>query len=151
MSSFSEKTANAKRGVKKFFRNLLIIIILLFIGMMFFFYYATYATGVRAGIVMNVSEQGALFKTREGQLDLMSFGAAKSSNQFSQVFDFSVYKGDDATFHELQQASLTGQRVQIQYEEKFVKLPWRGDTKFFITGVKSFEGNEKPAKSSPLD
>lgn len=136
MSKFSDRTSKAKKGVKRFFRNLLIIIVILFIGLMFFFYYASYGSGVRAGIVMKVSEKGAIFKTREGQLDLMSFGATKSSNRLSQTFEFSVYKDDDSTYQKLQEVSLTGERVQLDYEEKYVVLPWRGDTKYFITAVK---------------
>lgn len=151
MSTFSEKTANAKQGFKTFFRNLLIIIILLFIGMMLFFYYGTYGTGVRAGIVMNVSERGAIFKTREGQLDLMSFGATKSPNRFSQTFEFSVYKNDDSTFTELQQVSLTGERVQLDYEEKYVVLPWRGDTKYFITDVKRIDNPPAVENEAPFN
>lgn len=136
MSTFSEKSTRVKNSAKRFFKRLLIIVVLLFIGLMFFFYYATYSKGVRAGVVMNVSEKGALFKTIEGQLDLGSFGASKSSNSLSQTFEFSVYKNDDALYKKLQEVSLTGERVQLDYEEKFVVLPWRGDTKLFVTGVK---------------
>lgn len=151
MSTFSEKTANVKNSAKRFFKRLLIIIIILFIGLMFFFYYGTYSTGVRAGVVMNVSEKGAIFKTREGQLDLMSFGATKSPNSLSQTFEFSVYKNDDAVYKKLQEVSLTGERVQLDYEEKYVVLPWRGETKLFITGVKQAPTPNIPKREGDFD
>lgn len=105
-----------------------------------FIYYANYSTGVRAGIVLKVSKKGAIFKTYEGQLDIMSFGAVKSDNQLSQTFEFSVYKADKDIITQLEQVAMSGQRVNLQYEEKYAVLPWRGSTKYFVVGVESTDG-----------
>lgn len=144
MSTFSEKTSAAKSGMKKFFRRLLILVILLFIAVMLFFYYATYSEGTRAGVVLKVSKKGALFKTYEGQLDLLSFGAVKSENQLSQTFEFSIDKDNTELIEELKDVALSGERVRLNYKEKYVTLPWRGDTKYFVTGVVRMDNPNKP-------
>jgi flagellar basal body-associated protein FliL len=136
MASFQETAAGAKRTAKKILRTILAVIILIFVGVMLFVYFATYSSGVRAGIVLKVSKRGAIFKTYEGQLDIMSFGAIKKSeNQFSQTFEFSVYKSHEGLIKDLEQAALNGTRVNLRYEEKYAILPWRGETKYFITEV----------------
>lgn len=144
MSKFSEKTSKAKSGLKKFLRNLLILIILLFIGLMFFLYYGTYSTGVRAGVVLKVSNKGTIFKTWEGQLDILNFGAVKSPNQLSQTFEFSVDKNRDSLIQKLENVSLSGERIQVRYEEKYAVLPWRGETKYFVTEVKQWSDPAEP-------
>jgi hypothetical protein len=144
MSTFSEKTSSAKTGFKKFMRRLLIIFVLIFIGVMLFFYYGTYSTGVRAGVVLKVSKRGAVFKTYEGQLDLLSFGAVESDNQLSQTFEFSIDKNRETLIADLEDVALSGERVRLRYEEKYVVLPWRGDTKYFVTGVERMAGSDRP-------
>jgi len=146
MSTFQEKTTGFKSGARRFFKRLFLIVFLLGIGVMLFFYYATYSEGVRAGVVLKVSKKGALIKTYEGQLDLLSFGAVKSTNQLSQTFDFSVYKDDYSVLQKLEEVALSGERVNIRYEEKYVVLPWRGDTKYFVTSVDRLEN---PARKDP--
>lgn len=84
------------------------------------------------------------FKTLEGQMDVMSFGAVKSPNNLSQTFMFSVKKSDDQVFRSLEEVSLTGERVRLRYEEKYVKLFWRGETKYFITDVERADSPEVP-------
>ncbi len=148
MSTIAEKTESAKAGMKKFMRRLFVIFILIFIALMLFFYYGVYSTGVRAGVVLKVSNKGAIFKTYEGQLDLLSFGAVKSDNQLSQTFEFSVYKDDNELIRELEEVALSGERVRLRYEEKYVTLPWRGDTKYFCVGV---ERSDAPGESPKQD
>ncbi|MCH2215591.1 MAG: hypothetical protein MK086_10500 [Flavobacteriales bacterium] len=135
MSTLSDKAASAKKGAKKFLRRLLFIAVVLSIAAVLFFYYGVYSTGVRAGIVLKVSSKGAVFKTYEGQLDLLSFGAVKSENQLSQTFDFSIYKDDTEIIKVLEEVALSGERVRLRYEEKYISLPWRGNTKYFVVEV----------------
>ena len=148
MSTFSEKTTRAKSSVKRFFKRLLILLLIVGIGLMFFFYYATISKGVKAGVVIEISERGAVFKTYEGQLDVMSFGAVKSQNRLSQTFEFSVEKNNDAIFKQLEDASLTGDYVGLRYEKKYVVLPWRGETKYFVVGVEKAAQPKTPNRSS---
>jgi len=147
MSTFSEKTASAKSGAKKFFRRLLAIVVILLIAVMLFFYYGVYSSGVRAGVVLKVSNKGAIFKTYEGQLDLLSFGAVKSSNQLSQTFEFSIEKDNRQLINELEEVALSGERVRLRYDEKYVVLPWRGDTKYFVTEIERSATPNVPDKT----
>jgi hypothetical protein len=142
MSTFSEKTTAFKGKAKRFMFKLLGVIVIIGIAVLLFIYYANYSTGVRAGIVLKVSKRGAIFKTYEGQLDLMSFGAVKSQNQLSQTFEFSVYKSDSEVIRELERVALSGERVNLQYEEKYLTLPWRGSTQYFVTGIEVSEGSQ---------
>lgn len=100
-----------------------------------FLYYGVYAEGVRAGTVIKLSKKGVVFKTWEGQLDLKSFGAVKSSNQLSEVFEFSVEKRHDSLYSALEEVSLSGERINLYYVERYAILPWRGSTKYFVTKV----------------
>lgn len=146
MSTFSEKTNAAKRSTVKFLKRLAIVILLVLIGIGLFLYYGTYSDGVRAGMVLKVSKRGAIFKTYEGQLDIMSFGAIKKAdNQLTQTFEFSVYKNDTELIEELEEVALNGERVNLHYEEKYVILPWRGETKYFVIEVDRLS-NPAPAK-----
>lgn len=97
--------------------------------------YATYSEGTRAGVVIKISKKGYIFKTWEGQLNLQSFGAANPKNAFEEVFSFSIERGDTATYNLLQEVSLTGERVNLHYEEKYASLPWKGETRYFVTAI----------------
>lgn len=113
-----------------------IILLLLFLGVMLFLYYVPYSEGTRAGIIMKVSKKGAIFKTWEGQMNLQTFGAVKDAkNIVSETYVFSIEKGNDDLMKKLNEAALSGNRVNLHYKEHFVKFFWRGDTKVFATDV----------------
>jgi hypothetical protein len=96
--------------------------------------YATYSEGVRAGTVLKISKRGMLFKTYEGQLDLEVFGAnVNKENLLNQAFMFSVK--DPAVIKDLEAVSLSGERVNLRYEEKYLQLSFLGETKYFVTAV----------------
>ncbi len=124
----------AQKTAKRIAIKLMVALFIAFIAFVLFAYYGSYSTGIRAGKVIKVSKRGVVFKTLEGQLDIESFGAIKSSeNQLSQTFDFSVI--NDAVANDLEQVALTGERVNLHYVERYVTLPWRGETRYFITMV----------------
>jgi hypothetical protein len=129
-------TVNAPvRKKKHFFRNLLILILILIIGIFAISYFGIYDEGVRAGNVVRISKKGMAFKTFEGQLNLQSFGALKGTTPFSETFDFSVENGNAQVIRELEAVALSGERVNLHYIKRYVRFPWRGDTKYFITSV----------------
>ena len=131
--------------MKKFLIRTSLLIVLVLTGYVLFVYYAEFSTGVRSGIVVKISQRGVLFKTSEGQLNLQSFGAVKKEgNQLSEVFEFSVVGSEENIYQILQDVSLTGERVSLHYVERYAKLPWRGDTKFFVEKV---ERSNNPAPS----
>jgi hypothetical protein len=119
----------------KIVKRIILVIILVGFAMMGYFYFGTYSEGVRSGVVVKVSKKGFLFKTYEGQLNLLTFGASKSQNLIAENFDFSVSSYDTEVIKILEEVALSGERVSLHYKEKFVTFPWRGDTKYLIYKV----------------
>ncbi|RCR70124.1 hypothetical protein [Larkinella punicea] len=117
-----------------------ILIPLVFLLLIFgVFYYLTawsYSDGERAGTISKYSRRGYVFKTWEGVLNVGGF-SGETGSLTPQYFDFSVK--DDSVAQQINQAVKTGQRVTLHYEEKLVKLPWNGETKYFVTGVEIVE------------
>jgi hypothetical protein len=109
-----------------------------------------YSEGTRAGFVIKVSKKGMIFKTWEGQLNLQSFGAAHRYDSFVEVFDFSIPKGDTALYRQLREVSLTGERINMDYTEKLIKLPWNGDTKYFITKIDRLDKPQETKNTDPF-
>ncbi len=109
---------------------------LLFLLVVFGVLYAltgwSYSDGERAGTVSKFSRRGFVFKTYEGVLNVGGF-SGETGSLTPQYFDFSV--DNDAVATQITQAVKTGQRVTLHYEEKILKFPWNGETKYYITDV----------------
>jgi hypothetical protein len=124
--------SSLKRGL----RNFILIVLGVFVAVMLFLYYGSYSEGVRSGVVIKVSKRGMLFKTWEGQLNLQSFGAVDAQgNAMNEVFSFSVEGGQDSLLRALESVSLSGERVNLHYVERYARLPWRGETTYFVTRI----------------
>lgn len=121
---------------KKYTIRLIILVAVVGILMLSFFYFGTYGEGDRVGKVMKISEKGVMFKTFEGQINMEGFGAVKSDNIFSQTFEFSVESGREDIITTLKAAMNDGNRVNIHYIERYWQIPWRGESKHFVRGVK---------------
>jgi len=134
----------------KYFARFILIAAILIAAIVVFLTYVNYSEGTRAGFVIKVSKKGVVFKTWEGQLNLQSFGAANLNNSFSEVFDFSIPKGDTALYRLLQDVSLTGERINMHYTEKLIKLPWNGDTKYFITKIDRLDKPQETKNTDPF-
>lgn len=133
------------------FKKVLVLIVVIGLGILAFLYFGTYSEGTRAGIIMKVSKRGALVKTWEGQMNLQTFGAIKDPNNIiSETFTFSVERGNDELIEKLNKAALSGQRVNLKYIERYIKVFWRGDTKVFAIDVETQAGN-KEAEKEPED
>ena len=126
---------NAKTVMIKWIKRIFIIAIIAVIAVFSFSYWGTYSEGVRSGMVVKIRKKGWVFKTYEGQLNLQTFGANKSPNLVSESFEFSVESDQEAVIKALEEASLSGERVSLKYEERLAKFFWRGDTKYFVTEV----------------
>ena len=120
------------------------ILILAGLGYVSFLYYGVYSEGVRAGTVIKLSKKGVMFKTWEGQLNIRSFGAVSSNNQLSEVFEFSIESDQEKTIKLLEEVSLSGERVNLHYLERYRVLSWRGSTKYFITKLERSSSTNKP-------
>ena len=122
--------------MKRLLRKVIISLVLLVIIVFSYLYWGSYSKdGVRAGIVVKVSDKGFIFKTYEGQLNIETFGAIKRGSVINETFDFSVEKSDTEVFETLKAVALTGERVSLHYTERYMRFFWRGDTKYFVTSV----------------
>jgi len=119
----------------------LITIIILGLAYSTFMYFGVYSHGDRVGKVMKISEKGLIFKTFEGQLNIQGFGAIRSSNILSETFEFSVKKGNQEVMQKIEKAMNEGNDVKITYVEHYWKVPWRGETKHFVTDVTIIPNN----------
>ena len=118
---------------------------LLFLLVVFGVLYAltgwSYSDGERAGTVSKFSRRGFLFKTYEGVLNVGGF-SGETGSLTPQYFDFSVK--EDAVATQITNAVKSGQRVTLHYEEKILRLPWNGDTKYYITSVEAIGPTVRP-------
>jgi len=120
------------------------VLILAGLGYLSFIYFGTYSEGVRAGTVIKLSKKGVMFKTWEGQLNIRSFGAVSSNNQLSEIFEFSIESDQAQTIKILQEVSLSGERINLHYIERYHTLSWRGSTKYFVTKIERSTSGNKP-------
>lgn len=114
------------------FFTYLLVFALLVLGVLYLLTGWSFSDGERAGTVSKFSRRGYLFKTYEGVLNVGGF-SGETGSLTPQFFDFSVK--EDAIAKQITDAVKTGQRVTLHYEEKILRLPWNGDTKYYITGV----------------
>ncbi len=133
----------------KFLARFILIAAVVLVAIFLFINYAVYSEGTRAGVVIKVSKKGMIFKTWEGQLNLQSFGAINSSNALAEVFSFSIEKGNEELYKTLEDVSLTGERVNLHYQEKYAVLPWKGDSKFFIVKIDRMPEPKKGDENDP--
>ncbi|MFN6087239.1 MAG: hypothetical protein ACK47E_00640 [Cyclobacteriaceae bacterium] len=124
-----------KQSTYKIVRRLLIFSLLIGLAIFSFFYFGTYESGVLAGKVLRITEKGVIFKTHEGKINLESFGALKGTNPIAETFDFSVENSEVDVIKQLQEVALTGERVNLKFEKRYMAFFWRGDTKYFVTEV----------------
>ncbi|MBO0937163.1 hypothetical protein J2I47_11450 [Fibrella sp. HMF5335] len=120
------------------FFTYLLVFALLVLGVLYLLTGWSFSDGERAGTVSKFSRRGYLFKTYEGVLNVGGF-SGETGSLTPQFFDFSVK--DESTAQKITEAVRTGQRVTLHYEEKILRLPWNGDTKYYITNVEFVGGN----------
>ena len=130
--SFIKKTA---RTTMKIVKRILLISLALGIGTLAFLYFGVYERGVMAGKVLRITEKGMVFKTYERKLSLESFGALRGVSPIAETFDFSVASDQTEAIAQLQEVSLSGERVNLHFVKRYMKFPWRGETSYFIEKV----------------
>ena len=130
--NFAQK---AKRVAINTTKKVHLILTILLIGIFAFFYWGKYESGIMAGKVLRISQKGFIFKTYEGKLNLETFGALKGTSPIAESFDFSVESNDTTVINQLEQVSLTGERVNLYFIKRYMTFPWRGESKYFVTQV----------------
>lgn len=120
-----------KTGAKRIFRKILLWSLLIVIvgggGYLAFARWASFSSGTRSGKVIKFSKKGYVFKTAEGEINTGDFAGG--------MWEFSVYPGDDEIQEEIKDAMEKGYEVNVKYKERFVAIPFWGDTKYFIYDV----------------
>lgn len=119
-------------------KKILLVVGGLLVAFMLFAYYANFSSGFRVGVPVKLSTKGVLFKTNEGQLNI---GGLTSGEQgvIPTQWEFTVPGSNDAEFQLIETAMEKGVRAKLYYKEKYIKLPWRGDTKHFVYKVELME------------
>lgn len=90
-----------------------------------------YSDGDRAGQVVKLSRKGLIFKTYEGELATLAKGQV--GTMMSNTFHFTVK--DEAVANKIRVAMELGGNVSLHYDQAFIKLPWEGETAYFVTKV----------------
>src|SRR5690606_3385424 len=111
--------------MKRFLIKFSIVLILALAGYFAFIYFASYSEGIRAGELVKFSSKGVLIKTWEGEI---SQGVSEA-----QLFEFSVEDKEKEIIQDLK--DIQGKYVKLHYFERYSKIFWLGDTKYFITKV----------------
>ena len=121
----------------------LIILLLVGVGVSLFFIFGNFSEGSRAGTVVKFSKKGVLTKTYEGELNMgMVITENAAANYGSNIFDFSVPTGNKEVIETLEKVMLTGNRIKLNYYEKYVTFPWVGDTKYHVYKVEVLENRD---------
>ncbi|HOO09114.1 MAG TPA: hypothetical protein PKW06_04185 [Cyclobacteriaceae bacterium] len=139
--NFFQKAGHA---TLRFFKRILIAAIIVGAAVLAFAYWGVYERGVMAGKVLRVTEKGIIFKTYEGKISLDSFGALRGVSPVAETFDFSIEPSQKEVIQQLSDVALSGERVNLTFVKRYMRFPWRGDTKYFVTRVERAEKAEKP-------
>jgi len=132
MSDFWMKFKGLTRKVLIWTGIILVLGTILFV---LFIRYTSYSSGYRAGEVIKFSHKGFVFKTYEGEMNLGGFRNTDQQEITPTIWAFSVYPGDDEVRQQIIRAMENGGKVRLHYKERFARLFWYGDTKYFIDKV----------------
>lgn len=134
--AFNDQINSAKQVTMIFIRRLFIGVITLGVVVLMFSFLMTkvaYSVGDRAGVISKFSKKGVLFKTFEGELNEGAQG--QMGNMVNRLWAFTVDSDDPAVIQRLEDAMLTGRRIKVHYEQRYMKFSWMGDTEYFVTEV----------------
>ena len=129
------ETQGLGQRIMKVIRRTALILILVAVAVVTYLYFGTYESGVWSGKVLGTSEKGFIFKTHEGKISLEAFGGLKGVSPIAETRDFSVESSQEEVLTQLQEVSLTGERVSLHFKKKYIRVPWRGDTRYLVERV----------------
>ena len=118
------------KSFRKGFRAFILIIIAILALAIYWFYFNVKSNGDRKGVLIKFSHKGNIFKTDEGEMWL---GCRQTVN--AEKYFFSVTNDSVATVLK----DLQDECLQLEYKEYRATLPWRGDSKYIVYGVKKIE------------
>lgn len=108
-----------------------IVLVMFLIGGWFIF--GSYSNGYRAGRIIKVTTKGFIFKTHEGQLDIGGLDNSSVDGAATTLWNFSIRS--EQVLKDLEAAVDNQYAVKLHYKEKFYKLFFMGDTKYFVDSV----------------
>lgn len=82
------------------------------------------------GVIMQVRQEGLIFKTFEGQM-ITDERIADTTHIYQRDFIFSIE--NDSIARKMMELQATGRRVVVTYKEYRGTLPWRGSSKIVVT------------------
>jgi len=97
--------------------------------------YADYSDGYRVGRIIKLSRRGYVFKTWEGTLDFGYLQTDPQAGVATRIWDFSVPADGDDVRKDIDAAIAGDYKTKLFYREKYIQLPWRGETKYFVYKV----------------
>ena len=113
-------------GLRRFAKIFVISFFLILVFCIYWFFFNKYGNGERTGVLIKITHKGNIFKTDEGEMWL---SCRQVTNP--EKFYFSVSTDSLA----LVLKNLQDECVQLTYTQYRASLPWRGDTKYIVTGV----------------
>ncbi|PVX51805.1 hypothetical protein C7377_0091 [Balneicella halophila] len=117
-------------------KRILILLALILVLVLTLAVFANYSKGYRSGIIMKMSRKGYVIKTYEGQLNTGGFsGDVTGGDMTSMIWNFSVRQSEKRTIEKIEEAVDKGKRVKLYYEEKYIPIPFWGETKYFVDSV----------------
>jgi len=119
-----------QKKVSRLFRRVVVIILLAAALAIYWFFFNKYSDGERKGTLIKVTHKGNIFKTDEGEMWL---SCRQTMNP--EKFHFSVTNDSIASVLK----NLQDECVQVTYVQYRAILPWRGDSKYIVTGVKPIQ------------
>jgi hypothetical protein len=136
------------KTLKKYLIRIALVLGVLLFAAGAFFTFVPFSEGMRAGQVIKLSKKGVLFKTHEGELNLMMMPATNNMGTMTpNVWAFSVKNKEVAD--KILKASATGERLELYYKEQYYKFPWQGDTKYFVYKVETAAAPVNQTTPSP--
>ena len=129
MENKNNKFARLGRRILYWFVALVVVAFAIFV---YFRYYFVFGEGVKSGQLNFVVHKGYVFKTYEGRMIQVGYRSAGGGVQ-SNEFEFSVT--DPAVARQLE--ALSGKVLDLRYKEYNGTLPWRGMSKYIVTGIEN--------------
>ena len=116
--------------LRKSLRTLMLIAFVVIAILIYWNYFNVKSNGDRKGVLIKFSHKGNIFKTDEGEMWL---GCRQTVNV--EKYFFSVTNDSIAGILK----NLQDECLQIEYKEYRSTLPWRGETRYIVFGVKKIQ------------
>ena len=115
----------------------ILILLLSLTGYVYYNYYYVVGEGTKEGMLQNFARQGTVFKTYEGDMIQMGFGARGGNSISSNHFYFSV---SDDQIADSMEHHCQGKMLLVHYVQYRRSLPWRGES------TSKSNSNQKPGQ-----